>query len=182
MEAPGALKVDGESIPRRTVAVNDGLKTVPGDGVETVYDILRHSASKYGDAKALGSRKLVRTHDEVKKVKKNVQGKESTVDKKWTYYEMSDYHYLTFREYERIALQCGAGLRKLGMNKDDRLHIFAATTPYWLAMAHGTVLDGNGRSMADIFQRGRNPIDAYSHCIRYSRGGRPSAFTLSNQR
>ncbi|KAI4245454.1 MAG: hypothetical protein L6R40_002515 [Gallowayella cf. fulva] len=137
VEAPGALKVDGESIPRRTVAVNDGLKTVPGDGVETVYDILRHSASKYGDAKALGSRKLVRTHDEVKKVKKNVQGKESTVDKKWTYYEMSDYHYLTFREYERIALQCGAGLRKLGMNKDDRLHIFAATTPYWLAMAHG---------------------------------------------
>ncbi|KAL8815255.1 MAG: hypothetical protein Q9223_005592 [Gallowayella weberi] len=138
VEASEAVKVDGESIPRRAIASQHGLKTVPEDGVETVYDILRHSASKYGHAKALGSRKLIRTHEEVKKIKKTVEGKETTVDKKWTYYEMSDYHYMSFCEYERLALQCGAGLRKLGMKKDDRLHIFAATTPYWLAMAHGT--------------------------------------------
>ncbi|KAL8800048.1 MAG: hypothetical protein Q9182_005448 [Xanthomendoza sp. 2 TL-2023] len=137
VEASEAVRVDGESIPRRAIAAQYGLKTVPADGVETVYDILRHSASKYDHAKALGSRKLIRTHEEVKKIKKTVEGRETTVDKKWTYYEMSDYHYMSFQEYERMALQCGAGLRKLGMNKDDRLHIFAATTPYWLAMAHG---------------------------------------------
>ncbi|KAL8736189.1 MAG: hypothetical protein Q9166_000344 [cf. Caloplaca sp. 2 TL-2023] len=137
VEASGAVKVDGESIPRRTFAAKDGLKGVPGDGVETVYDILRHSASKYRDAKALGSRKLIRTHEEVRKTEKIVDGKETTVDKIWTYYEMSDYNYITFRDYEQMALQCGAGLRKLGMSKGDRLHIFAATTPYWLAMAHG---------------------------------------------
>ncbi|KAL9015672.1 MAG: hypothetical protein Q9185_006934 [Variospora sp. 1 TL-2023] len=136
-EAPGAPTVDGESRPRRTLAAKDGLKLVPADGVETVYDILRHSAIKYGNAKALGSRKLLRTHEEVKKVKKTVRGKEETVDKTWTYFEMSDYHFMTFLEYEQMALQCGAALRKLGMQKDDRLHIFAATTPYWLAMAHG---------------------------------------------
>lgn len=139
-EAPGAPTVDGESPPRRTLAAKDGLKIVPDDGVETVYDILRHSARKYGNAKALGSRKLLRTHEEVKKVKKTVRGKEETVDKTWAYFEMSDYHFMTFLEYEQMALQCGAALRKLGMQKDDRLHIFAATTPYWLAMAHGTPL------------------------------------------
>lgn len=143
-EATGAPKVDGESLPRRTLAAKDGLKYIPDKGVETVYDILRHSARKYGNARALGSRKLVRTHNEVKKIKKTVDGKEETVDKKWTYFEMSDYHYMTFTEYEQMALQCGAGLRKLGMSKDDRLHIFAATTPYWLAMAHGTILDNHG--------------------------------------
>ncbi|KAL8672557.1 MAG: hypothetical protein Q9168_002993 [Polycauliona sp. 1 TL-2023] len=135
--ATGASKLDGESIPRRTLTATDGLKTSPGDGVETVYDILRHSANKYGDAKALGSRTLLKTHNEVKQVKTTVDGKEQTTDKKWTYFEMSGYDYMTFREYERMALQCGAGLRTLGMKKDDRLHIFAATTPYWLAMAHG---------------------------------------------
>ncbi|KAL8929882.1 MAG: hypothetical protein Q9208_001026 [Pyrenodesmia sp. 3 TL-2023] len=136
-EATGAPKVDGETIPRRALAAKDGLIKVPEDGVETVYDILRHSAKKYGHANALGSRKLIRTHEETKKVKKVVEGKEETIDKKWTYFEMSEYHYMSFLEYEQLALQCGAGLRKLGMNKDDRLHIFAATTPYWLAMAHG---------------------------------------------
>ncbi|KAI4248720.1 MAG: hypothetical protein L6R42_009172, partial [Xanthoria sp. 1 TBL-2021] len=137
VDASGATKVDGESIPRRTLTSKDALKTSPGDGVETVYDILRHSANKYGDAKALGSRKLLKTHNQVKQVKTTVDGKEQMVDKKWTYYEMSGYSYMTFREYERMALQCGAGLRSLGMKENDRLHIFAATTPYWLAMAHG---------------------------------------------
>ncbi|KAL8755644.1 MAG: hypothetical protein Q9184_004737 [Pyrenodesmia sp. 2 TL-2023] len=136
-EATGAPKVDGETIPRRALAAKDGLTKVPEDGVETVYDILRHSAKKYGHAKALGSRKLVRTHEEIKKVKKTVAGKEEIVDKKWTYFEMSEYRFMSFLEYEQMALQCGAGLRKVGMNNDDRLHIFAATTPYWLAMAHG---------------------------------------------
>ncbi|KAI4185084.1 MAG: hypothetical protein LQ346_005990 [Caloplaca aetnensis] len=136
-EATGADIVAGETVPRRAVAAKDGLIKVPEDGVETVYDILRHSARKYGHANALGSRKLIRTHEEIKKVKKTVQGKEETVDKRWTYFEMSEYHFISFLEYERMAFQCGAGLRKLGMSKDDRLHIFAATTPYWLAMAHG---------------------------------------------
>ncbi|KAL8900154.1 MAG: hypothetical protein Q9207_005830 [Kuettlingeria erythrocarpa] len=136
-EATGVDIVAGETVPRRGVAAKDGLIKVPEDGVETVYDILRHSARRYGRANALGSRKLIRTHEEIKKVKKTVQGKEETVDKKWTYFEMSEYHFMSFLEYERMALQCGAGLRKLGMSKDDRLHIFAATTPYWLAMAHG---------------------------------------------
>ncbi|KAL8933949.1 MAG: hypothetical protein Q9211_005489 [Gyalolechia sp. 1 TL-2023] len=137
IEVSGAAQVDGESIPRRTLAAKDGLRLIPVEGVETVYDILRQSAGKYGTAKAMGSRKLLRTHDEVKQTKKMVDGKETTVDKKWTYFEMSKYHFISFLEYEQMALRCGAGLRKLGMQKNDRLHIFAATTPYWLAMAHG---------------------------------------------
>ncbi|KAL8728697.1 MAG: hypothetical protein Q9181_005256 [Wetmoreana brouardii] len=148
-EASGAVKVDGECKPRRTLAAKTSLRTVPDEGIETVYDILRHSTKKYGNAQVLGSRKLLRTHDEIKKVKKTVDGKAQTVDKKWTYFEMSEYHYMSFTEYEQMALQCGAGLRRLGMRKDDRLHIFAATTPYWLAMAHGTMLEDDGRSMAD---------------------------------
>lgn len=136
-EATGYSKVDGETIPRRNVRTKEGLVHTPGDGVATLYDILKRSSKKFGNAKALGSRKVVRTHDEVKKIKKTIDGKEETVDKKWTYFELSEYQYMSFIEYERTAIQLGAGMRKLGMNKGDRLHIFAATTPSWLAMAHG---------------------------------------------
>lgn len=127
IEASGYEPVDGETIPRRNVRCKDGLITKPDEHTATVFDVLRRSAEKYGNAKAIGQRDLIRTHDEVKKIKKTVDGKQTEVDKKWTYYEMSEYHYMSFNEYEKMALQCGAGLRKLGMKRDDRLHIFAAT-------------------------------------------------------
>lgn len=127
VEAPGYQQVDGETIPRRNVASKDKLRTRPEEGIATIYDLMRVSAKKYGNAKALGHRKVVRMHEEVKKIKKMVDGKEQETEKKWTYFELSEYHYLSFTEFERTALQCGAGMRKLGMEATDRLHIFAAT-------------------------------------------------------
>ena len=137
VEVPGLKKVEGETIPRRNIATKDKLLTRPEESVATVYDILTRGSSKYGNAKCVGSRKLIRTHEEVKKVKKTIDGKEEEVDKKWTYYELGPYSYMSFIEYEKMALKAGAGLRKLGLNAQDRLHIFAATSPYWLGMAHG---------------------------------------------
>lgn len=127
VEATGFEKVEGESIPRRNVRAKDGLILTPEEGVATIYDILRRAAKNFGNAKALGHRKLIRTHEESKKVKKTIDGKEQEVDKKWTFYELSEYSYISYNDYEKMALQCGAGLRKLGMEKSDRVHIFAAT-------------------------------------------------------
>lgn len=138
VEAPGYQKVKGETIPRRNVASKDGLKTQPEEGVATIYDIVHRSAKKFGNAKAVGSRKLVRTHNEVKKIKKLVDGKEQEVDKTWTYYEMSGYEYMSFIEYERKVLQAGAALRKLGLEPKDKLHLFAATR-YVPSLLHGYV-------------------------------------------
>ncbi|KAL2349802.1 hypothetical protein BJ546DRAFT_1122516, partial [Cryomyces antarcticus] len=137
VEAPGYKKVEGETIPRRNTRTKDQLKLRPSDDITTIYDVLRHSAKKFGNAKALGSRKVVKTHHETKKIKKMVDGKEQEVDKNWTFFELSEYHYMSFIEYEKLALQVGMGFRKLGMNKGDRVHIFAATSPHWLATAHG---------------------------------------------
>jgi long-chain acyl-CoA synthetase len=136
LEAPGYEHVDGETKPRRNVNTVNKLATTPSPDIHTLFDIVKTSSEKYGNAKALGTRKLVRTHQEVKKVKKIVDGQEQEVDKKWTYFELSGYSYLSFSEYEKLILQLGCGLRKLGMNKDDRLHIFAATSMHWLAMSH----------------------------------------------
>ncbi|KAI0541515.1 hypothetical protein GGR58DRAFT_456331 [Xylaria digitata] len=136
VESPGSPDVKGETKPRRHPLAKDGLITKPADNISTAYELMRVSVAKYGNAKCMGSRRLIRTHQEKKKVKKIVDGKEQEVDKAWTYFELSPYEYVTFNDYETLALNVGSGLRKLGMEKDDRVHIFAATSANWLTMFH----------------------------------------------
>lgn len=127
VDASGYEPSEGETIPRRHPAAKDKLITTPSEDVRTIFDILKRSADKYGNAKAVGTRRIVTTHVENKKVKKMVGGEMTEVDKKWTYFELSAYSYASFVEYEKMCLEVGAGLRKLGMVKGDRLHLFAGT-------------------------------------------------------
>lgn len=127
VEAPGYEPVEGETIPRRLPAAKNGLILRPAEDVGTTYDVFRRSARVYGNAKAVGTRHLVKTHVENKKVKKVVDGVEKEVDKQWTYFEMSGYSYKSFVEYEKLALELGCGLRKLGLEKPDKIHLYGAT-------------------------------------------------------
>ncbi|KAF4215348.1 hypothetical protein CNMCM8980_006797 [Aspergillus fumigatiaffinis] len=137
VEAPGYEPVPGETIPRRLPLAKDNLILRPAEDVATTYDVFRRSARMFGNAKAVGTRRLVKTHVENKKVKKIVDGVEQEVEKKWTYFEMSGYTYKSFVEYERLALELGCGLRKLGLEKDNKIHLYGATSAHWLAMSHG---------------------------------------------
>ncbi|OKL61917.1 hypothetical protein UA08_02601 [Talaromyces atroroseus] len=137
VEASGYEPVEGETIPRRNPLAKDKLITRPAEDVATVYDILRRGAKVFGNAKCVGSRRILKTHVENKKVKKVIDGAEQEVDKEWTYFELSGYSYLSFVEFEQFALQLGAGLRSLGLNKGNRIHIYAATSANWLAIGHG---------------------------------------------
>ncbi|KAI0132390.1 AMP-binding enzyme [Xylariales sp. AK1849] len=136
IETPDSKPAEGETIPRRLPITKDGLISKPADNISTTYELVRVSAQKFGNAKAMGSRKLVRTHQESKKVKKVVDGVEQEVDKNWTFFELSPYEYINYHEYETLMLNLGSGLRKLGMEKGDRVHIFAATSAHWIAMSH----------------------------------------------
>ncbi|EAW13871.1 long-chain fatty acid-CoA ligase FAA1 [Aspergillus clavatus NRRL 1] len=137
VEAPNYEPVEGESIPRRLPVAKDGLLLRPAEDVATTYDILRRGARMFGNAKAVGTRRLIKTHVENKKIKRIVDGVEQEVDKQWTYFEMSGYTYLSFIEYERLALQLGCGLNKLGLDKSNKIHLYGATSAHWLAMSHG---------------------------------------------
>lgn len=127
VEAPGYEHKEGETIPRRHPAAKDGLILRPAEDVATTYDNFRRSARLFGNSKAVGTRSLIKTHVENKKVKKIVDGVEKEVDKQWTYFEMSGYTYKTFLEYEQLCLQLGCGLRKLGLEKDSKIHLYGAT-------------------------------------------------------
>jgi hypothetical protein len=137
VEAAGAPQVAGETIPRRNLVSKDALKLTPSPDVTTMYDILRHASTKFGNAKAVGARRIVNKIHETKKIKKMIDGKEQEVDKKWEYYELSGYTYKSFVEFEKMALAVGSAVQKLGFQPHDRLHLFAATSMQWLASAHG---------------------------------------------
>lgn len=127
LDVPDVEPVEGESIPRRNSRYVERLLSQPEEGVATVFDIVTRAARVFGSARAVGTRKLLKTHHETKKLSKIVDGREQVVDKKWTYFELSGYSYLSFTQYEQQVLQIGAGLRNLGLVKDDRLFVFAAT-------------------------------------------------------
>lgn len=137
VEVPGQAPVEGETPVRRIPGSVNELVSKPADNISTTYELVRVSADKYGNAKCMGSRKLVKTHQEIKKVKKMVDGEQQEVDKKWTFFELSKYEYITYTEYEQLVLQLGAGLRKAGLNATERVHLFAATSEKWLALSHG---------------------------------------------
>ena len=127
IEAPGYEKRPNETLPRRHPRAKNGLLSRPADEVHTVFDVVRRSARIYPNHQATGWRKLVKLHKETKKVKKNVDGEVQEVDKEWQFFELSSYEYLTYKEYETRVLQIGSGLRKLGFDKESRLHLFATT-------------------------------------------------------
>lgn len=127
IEAPGYEKVPGESIPRRHPKSKNGLRDSPAEGVHTVYDIVQRSAKNYPNHQAVGGRKLIEMHKETKKVQKNVDGEVREVDKEWQYFELSPFSFLTYKQYEERVNQLGSGLRKLGLNSEQKLHLFATT-------------------------------------------------------
>lgn len=136
IEAPGAPEVKGETKPRRHPAAKEGLITRPHPDVDTVFSLIKRSAELYAGERAIGTRELLSVHEEVKKVPKIVDGKKEMVDKTWQYFELSDYSFLTYAEYETLVLNMASGLRKLGLERGDKLHLFASTSANWLALAH----------------------------------------------
>ena len=127
IEAPGYEPVEGETLPRRHPKAKDGLLTSPVEGVNTLFDIIARGNKVYPDRKAMGRRKLVKMHTETKEVQKMVDGEVQKVNKEWQFFELSKFEWMTFKEYYKYATDIGAGLRALGLNAGDRLHLFAAT-------------------------------------------------------
>ncbi|KAI1504683.1 hypothetical protein F5X99DRAFT_370686 [Biscogniauxia marginata] len=137
VELSEAAEIKGETKPYRHFKAKDDFITRPAPDIATIFDMFTNSAKLHGDKAAIGTRKLLKTHVETKKVPKIVDGVKTEVDKQWTYFELSPYQFLTYKEYTARALNVGAGLRKLGLEPGDKLHIFASTSANWLCMSHG---------------------------------------------
>ena len=127
--------VDESPVRRlRSTVGRDLTATIPGHpDIKTVYDLVRNAVEQWRDKECLGSRKLVRVHEQEKQVTKLINGVEQQVPKKWVYSELSPYQYRTYRDVGEESMAIGAGLRKLGLVPSDHVGIYADTSysPLW---------------------------------------------------
>ncbi|KAF5334972.1 hypothetical protein D9611_009928 [Ephemerocybe angulata] len=126
----------GEGGVRRCSLAKDGLSERPAEGVNTVYDIILYAARVHGSRKALGWRDVVQTVEEEKEVTKVVEGKEVKETKKWKYFELSPYKYISFIEVKEAVAEVARALLHLGVTDKDVFNIYAQTSANWQLMAH----------------------------------------------
>ncbi|CAA7262325.1 unnamed protein product [Cyclocybe aegerita] len=126
----------GEGPIRRCTLSKNGLVTQPFEGIDTVYDVVAYAARTHGSRNALGWRDIVDVVEEEKEVTKVVEGKEVVEKKKWKFFELSDYKYISFIEMKEAVSEIARALINLGVTKEDVFNVYAQTSPNWQLMAH----------------------------------------------
>ncbi|CBQ68344.1 related to long-chain-fatty-acid-CoA ligase [Sporisorium reilianum SRZ2] len=126
----------GETKIRRSYQAPDRLLERPAEGINTMADVLLKARERFPNKPIMGWRDVVRMHDEQKEVTKMVEGKEVKETKTWQFYELSNYKYITYTEFDERVHHASSGLRNLGLSKDTRFNIYATTAINWQNMAH----------------------------------------------
>ncbi|KAI8825359.1 hypothetical protein BJ741DRAFT_556510 [Chytriomyces cf. hyalinus JEL632] len=120
----------------RSAKSPQALTTKPEESVETVFDIVTRGFDKHKDVQMFGQRAVVRVIEEEKEVTKKVPGGGEVKEmKRWKYFEMGPYDWLTWGQAKRIISAYASGYRALGLGKGDKLTIFADTSRDWMFTA-----------------------------------------------
>src|SRR4051812_43360115 len=118
---PVGPKVKGETQVRRSALSPNELVSIPAEGVNTLYDILQYNVKKIGTKKAcMAYRNIESIVEEEKEVSKIVNGEEIKEKKTWKYFQLSDFIYLNYEEVAELTKSIGAGLVKLGLQKNSK--------------------------------------------------------------
>lgn len=129
----------GETAPRRHIDAKDAPWDYPENNkdINTIYALVQWAAKEYGANNAMGWRTVLDVHEETKQVTKLIEGKQEKVAKKWQYFELSSYKYISFNQLAGVVSDYGAGLIHLGVkpNGEERFHIYAQTSAQWLQTA-----------------------------------------------
>ncbi|KAI5480011.1 long-chain acyl-CoA synthetase [Pseudohyphozyma bogoriensis] len=142
---PGSIEVGppapkGEGRARRCWLTPDEVVSKPvgknTSDIKVVADILTRSAELYPNKKALGWRDVLNMVEEEKKVTKTVGGKEVKETKKWSYFNLSEYKWWTYKEFATLVDQAASALVETGHSKDTIFNIYASTSPRWQLMAN----------------------------------------------
>lgn len=129
----------GETAPRRNIGAKDGAWKYPDNNpkMDTIYNLVKWAVNEYPTLKAMGSRSVVDIHEEEKMVSKKVDGKVTQVPKKWKFFQLSGYSYITYPELLSTIDTYAAGLIHLGIKPKgaENFHIYAQTSAKWLQTA-----------------------------------------------
>lgn len=106
--------------------------TEPAPGIDTVHDLLLYAAKTHGSKKGFASRDIIKVITEEKEVTKRVGGKEHKEMKKWNYFKLSPYNWMTYEGFLDKVKEIGAGLRVLaaddGRESEKFFNIYSQTS------------------------------------------------------
>lgn len=120
-------KEDGYTRIRRLERCKDRLVTQPFEGIDTVHDVLAYAARTHGKRDAFGYREIIDLVEEEKEVTKVVGGKEVIEKKKWKYFQLSDYKYLSYLEVQEAVSEVARAFIDLGITQEDIVNVYSAT-------------------------------------------------------
>ena len=106
---------------RNQVCVNSGLRTHPEKDIRTIFDLWQICCDRWSPFPCFGTRHVVNSCT-VEKTET------SGTTKLWTYYELGSYEYRSYSQVWEESQAIGSGLRKLGLQKGDKIAIYAETS------------------------------------------------------
>jgi len=118
----------GESPVYRHVNARYGLSETPHPAIRTLYDLAQFSEQKWLDAPCFGTRRVIKIHKEKQMVTRIINGQQKQVEKEWMFWELGPFEYRSYRQAGRERLDLGAGLRKVGLEKGDKVVIYGDTS------------------------------------------------------
>ncbi|KAI9331186.1 hypothetical protein BDR26DRAFT_682275 [Obelidium mucronatum] len=108
----------------------------PGKNINTIYDICLRGFNDSPTKEMFGQRKIVNIIEEEKEVTKKVPGGGEVKEiKKWKFFELSPYEWYTWSQAEEKVHNYSSGYRALGLNKGDKVTIYADTSRDWMLTA-----------------------------------------------
>lgn len=116
-----------ESHDQVVVASADG-PAEPAPGIDTVHDIMLYAAKTHGNRNGFASRDIERIITEEKEVTKNVGGKEQKEMKKWNYFKLKPFDWMSYEAFLVQVRETGSGLRQLLDREGGFFNIYASTS------------------------------------------------------
>lgn len=120
----------------------DRLTDRPESGVDNMADLMREARKRFGHKKNIAWRDIKKEHKEEKLVKKKVGDEEVEETRTWTYYELTDYKYITLNEFFDTVEKFASGMHQVGLNRNTNFNIFASTAVNWQVAAQSCFRQG----------------------------------------
>ncbi|KAI9352695.1 hypothetical protein BDR26DRAFT_1002853 [Obelidium mucronatum] len=116
----------------RNVSCADGLIATPDPRVQTVYDLIALNLARNPNLEFFGQRRVIDIIEEEKEVIKKVPGGGEVKEvKKWKYFQLSGFEWLTWVQAEKAIQILASGYRALGLSKGSKVTIYAETSRDW---------------------------------------------------
>jgi len=142
VNVPVGEKKPGETQAYRNVNDPNLITEHPELENQNLYSILKKVAKAYPERNCFGYRECIKIVSEPKEIVTIENNKKVTKVKNWKYFTFSDYHWLTYKEVEKMTIDGCSGLAKLGYQPRQTIMLYSPTSHNWNIMAFSALRRG----------------------------------------